>query len=147
MQDKRFVRSPIGGWIDLKPFKAWCCQILPTIFDDTMSYYETLCRVQEILNACIDDINLLDADLQNFKTEVANQFDELKNGTWVTESIKYVEALLRAYIPVGIYFSLTEEGYLVANIPSSWDVIQFGTTGLDIDVPIQPQYGHLVLSY
>lgn len=46
-----------------------------------------------------------------------------------------------------VYFGLTKEGYFVAYIPESWKDITFNTTGLDISVPIEPEYGHLVLSY
>ena len=41
----------------------------------------------------------------------------------------------------------TLDGYFVAYIPETWDDITFGTTGLDIEVPCEPEYGHLVLSY
>ena len=47
-----------------------------------------------------------------------------------------------------VVFNITDDGYFVAYIPDSWDAIQFGTTGLDTIIPeIQPEYGHLVLSY
>lgn len=46
-----------------------------------------------------------------------------------------------------VIFNITDDGYFVAYIPSSWDEIQFGTTGLDTTSDIVPEYGHLVLSY
>lgn len=46
-----------------------------------------------------------------------------------------------------VIFNITDDGYFVAYIPESWDEIQFGTTGLDTYSDIQPEYGHLVLSY
>lgn len=46
-----------------------------------------------------------------------------------------------------VIFNITDDGYFVAYIPESWDEIQFGTTGLDTNVPLVPEYGHLVLSY
>lgn len=46
-----------------------------------------------------------------------------------------------------VIFNITDDGYFVAYIPESWDEIQFGTTGLDIITDLQPEYGHLVLSY
>lgn len=46
-----------------------------------------------------------------------------------------------------VFFGLTDDGYFVAYIPDSWDDIIFNTTGLDITVALQPEYGHLVLSY
>lgn len=47
-----------------------------------------------------------------------------------------------------VIFNITDDGYFVAYIPEGWDDIIFGTTGLDTFVPdLQPEYGHLVLSY
>ena len=46
-----------------------------------------------------------------------------------------------------VFFGLTDSGYFVAYIPESWDDIDFKTTGWDITLAIQPEYGHLVLEY
>lgn len=46
-----------------------------------------------------------------------------------------------------VYFEITDAGYFIAYIPESWEEITFNTTEYDINVPLQPQYGHLVLSY
>lgn len=46
-----------------------------------------------------------------------------------------------------VFFGLTDDGYFVAYIPSTWDDIIFNTTGYDINVALMPEYGHLVLSY
>ena len=46
-----------------------------------------------------------------------------------------------------VWFGLTDTGYWYAVIPDSWADIVFKTTGLDITLAIQPEYGHLVLQY
>ena len=46
-----------------------------------------------------------------------------------------------------VFFEITDDGYFVANIPESWEEIEFNTSGLDIEVALQPEYGHLILSY
>lgn len=46
-----------------------------------------------------------------------------------------------------VFFEISDDGYFVANVPESWQEIEFNTTGLDIAVDLQPEYGHLVLSY
>lgn len=46
-----------------------------------------------------------------------------------------------------VIFNITDDGYFVAYIPSSWNEIHFGTTGLDVNSELVPEYGHLVLSY
>lgn len=152
-------------WIDLKPFKTWCIQILPTIFDESMSYYEVLCKVIKILNNSLEDINILKEEIENtnsaldefkervasqfeeFKEGVASQFEELVNGTWIQGTIPYLEELLKQYIPVAIFFEINNDGYFVTNIPETWDEIQFNTTGYDYPEINGVSYGHLVMSY
>lgn len=46
-----------------------------------------------------------------------------------------------------VFFGLTDSGYFVAYIPDSWSDIIFNTTGYDINIALQTEYGHLVLSY
>lgn len=148
------IRSPLNGWIDLAPLRALCCQLLPTIFDDTMSYYEVLCKVKEILNDVIVDVGVLETnyqvtldDISKFKDEVNKTIESMQTGEWLEGNVAFLEALLKQYIPVAIFFGLTTNGYFVANIPESWDMIEFGTTGLDTTSTIQPEFGHLVLEY
>ena len=146
MNDK-FLRPNWPGWIDLRPFHMWCCATLPTVFDESMSYYEVLCKVRDILNGVIKDVQLTADELQKFEMSVNQQFEELKSGTWIQGTIPYLEMLLQQFIPVAIFFGLTDSGYFVAYIPETWDEISFATTGYDTVVPIQPEYGHLVLDY
>lgn len=46
-----------------------------------------------------------------------------------------------------VFFGLTDAGYFTAFIPESWKEIKFNTTGYDIIIATQPDYGHLTLSY
>lgn len=74
----------------------------------------------------------------NFPDSVKNAFRDwmrLNANSLVGEMIK------------NVFFGLTDSGYFVAYIPDSWDEIIFNTTGLDINVDLMPEYGHLVLSY
>ena len=46
-----------------------------------------------------------------------------------------------------VFFEITDGGYFIAYIPEAWSDITFNTTEYDYTTPLQPQYGHLVLSY
>ena len=46
-----------------------------------------------------------------------------------------------------IFVEINDAGYFVYYIPDSWEEITFNTTELDISIALQPEYGHLVLSY
>lgn len=135
------------GWINLEPFKMWCCRTLPTVFDDEMSYYEVLCKVKDVLNGVIEDVQLTAEELNDFETSVNQQIAELKTGTWIEGTIPYLDMLLKQFIPVAMLPGLTDDGYFCIYIPESWDTIKFGTTGYDTVVPCQLEYGHLVMYY
>lgn len=46
-----------------------------------------------------------------------------------------------------VYFGLNDAGYFIVTIPECWKDLIFNTTGYDIDVALQPEYGHLTISY
>ena len=46
-----------------------------------------------------------------------------------------------------IFVEITDSGYIVYNIHNSWKDIKFNTTEYDMHTDLQPNYGHLVLSY
>lgn len=46
-----------------------------------------------------------------------------------------------------VYFGLNDAGYFIVTIPQNWRDLIFNTTGLDINVALQPEYGHLTISY
>lgn len=76
-------------------FRFWCQKVLPTVYDDSLSYYELLCKVVAKLNEVIDTTNgVTDAfnklveyvnhylDSQNFQELVNNKLDEMaQDGT------------------------------------------------------------------
>lgn len=50
----------------LKPFVFWCQKILPLVYDDSLSYYEMLCKVVHSLNEVINNVN----DIPDFIREL-----------------------------------------------------------------------------
>lgn len=50
-------------------FKFWCQKVLPLVYDDSISYYETLCKVADSLNKCIDQINSNTVDIDKILAE------------------------------------------------------------------------------
>ena len=60
---------------DMKPFRFWCQKVLPTIYDDSLSYYELLTKVVKALNDMIGNNDLLYQEIQNLKEYVDNYFD------------------------------------------------------------------------
>ena len=59
-------------------FRFWCQKVLPLVYDDSISYYETLCKVVKVLNELITGINELPEYIQQiidekFTTEVLEE--------------------------------------------------------------------------
>lgn len=122
--------------------RFWCYRVLPLVYDDSLSYYEVLCKVRDYINKLIEQDKIF-ADEVNEVKAVAKKLQD-----WIDNfDTTYFAELLEKYIATMIFVEITEAGYIVYNIPESWSSITFNTTGLDIDVKLQPEYGHLVLSY
>ena len=110
-------------------------------------------KVGELLECC--------NEMQDWKTQHEEAYNELKQfydnilaGNFPDSIIAAFNNWMKANAAdiVGemikmVFFGLTDSGYFVAYIPESWEDIIFNTTEYDINVPLMPEYGHLVLSY
>lgn len=147
-------------YIPLKTFKAYCQQVIPLIYEDSLSYYEVLCKLMEYINNIIDNTDYLNQqttansnDIAALKKDVAyinNQLENIANGAylnvyinglidWIDQNIQQLIGRMVKYIT----FGLTPDGYFCAWIPQTWDFITF-STGM---IPDQPDYGCLILNY
>lgn len=122
--------------------RFWCFKVLPLVYDDSLSYYEVLCKVVDKLNEMIDSLGELNDTVKSMQAAIA-QIQK-----WIDDfDTSYAEQIIKDYLATMIFVEITDAGYIVYNIPQSWHDIEFNTTGLDIELPLQPEYGHLVLSY
>ena len=46
----------IRNYHTLRPFRFWCQKVLPLVYDDSLSYYELLCKVVAYLNNTREDL-------------------------------------------------------------------------------------------
>lgn len=60
---------------NIRPFRFWCQKVLPLVYDDSLSYYELLCKVVAKLNEVIDGTN-----------NVIEEWEQIKS--WVGDYIK-----------------------------------------------------------
>lgn len=58
----------LGNYTELKPFRYWCQKVLPLVYDDSLSYYELLCKVVDYLNKTMEDVETLHGDVTNLHT-------------------------------------------------------------------------------
>lgn len=83
----------MGYFIKNNPFRFWCQKVLPLVYDDSLSYYELLCKVVGKLNELAenqnnlsDEIKAVANDLNDFKTQVPGMI-EAKAEEWLNNYI------------------------------------------------------------
>lgn len=123
----------------MNTFRFWCQKVLPLVYDDSLSYYEVLCKVVDYINKLIETDRELIGDVETLKAEMKVVQDWIANfdTTFAEEMVRQAIAKLMKTVVFGI----SKEGYFMACIPESWSDIQFGT------IQDGELYGHLVLQY
>lgn len=56
-------------------FRFWCQKVLPLVYDDSLSYYELLCKVINYLNNVIQNVDNLNTSVTNTNTAFDNLQD------------------------------------------------------------------------
>ena len=125
----------------LKHFRFWCYKVLPLVYDDSLSYYEVLCKVVDYINKLIDQDKVFGEEIEQLQTELSEVQEWIDNF-----DTSYAEKIIANAIATMIFVEITDAGYFVYYIPENWEDITFNTTGVDIDVDGY-EYGRLVLSY
>lgn len=125
----------------LETFKFWCFKVLPLVYDDSLSYYEVLCKVVDYINKLIEQDKVFGGEIEKLKQEISDVQKWIKNF-----DTSYAEEIIKQYIATMIFVEISDSGYIVYYIPSSWKDIVFNTTQLDIEIN-DYDYGRLVLSY
>ena len=68
----------LSGYTGQGTFKFWCQKVLPLIYDDSLSYYELLCKVVNFLNNVIQDIDSAEGNISALSTAY-NQLQDYVN--------------------------------------------------------------------
>ena len=84
----------LGNYKTLQPFRYWCQKVLPLVYDDSLSYYEVLCKVVDYINKLIDDEN-------KYVYAICNKY--ISDCTEDEEHSKKIKLILRFTIYVGTY--------------------------------------------
>lgn len=138
----------------------WCQKVLPLVYDDSLSYYELLCKVVDYINNLIknqnDIINVLEiqgsdiATLKNDVTFLKEELEKIKNGEYMGVYLQAIEKWIDKNLPTIIqnsvkyvFFGLSDDGYFVAYVPEKWQFITFDTI-MDYNDDL---YGHLIMEW
>ena len=56
-----------SDWTDTRPFRFWAQKVLPLAYDDSLSYYEVLCKLVVYLNTTIANVAALGGNVDNLR--------------------------------------------------------------------------------
>ena len=119
--------------------KFWCYKVLPLVYDDSLSYYEVLCKVVKKLNEVIDQYALTGETIVEMQQAIA----QLQK--WVDDfDTSFIEEVVQEYLEKmvkTVTFGISSAGYFMAVIPDWMSKLEFGT------IQEGDLYGHLTLSY
>ena len=65
----------LEGYSGQGTFRFWCQMALPLTYDDSLSYYELLCKVVNYLNHTIEDV----ANAETNVSRLAEAYTQLQN--------------------------------------------------------------------
>ena len=126
---------------NIEKVKFWCFKVLPLVYDESLSYYEVLCKVVDKLNEVIEQYEQLPEYLEEIRAAIAKIQEWIDNFDY-----SFIEKWIAEHLAEMIFVEITDNGYFVIYIPDSWDDITFKTTGYDTYIEGY-DYGHLVLNY
>lgn len=93
-------------------FRFWCQKVLPLVYDDSLSYYELLCKVVSYLNNVIQNVDGLHVDVENLLTAynqlqnyVNTYFDNLDLQTEINNALDRMVSTGELADYINTYFS------------------------------------------
>lgn len=152
-----------GNTLDIAVYtrlRFWVQYVLPSVYDDSLSYMELLTKVVAKLNELGEDYNQLVAvieqtgyDYTQMEEDIAllkTQMQNVINGDYVDEWKNALTAMLDESLTElwaqgaqFVQFGLTQNGFFYVDIPENWNFLQFSTI-YDMN---DPNYLHLILDY
>lgn len=127
-------------------------KVLPAVYDDSLSYYEILAKVQEKCNEVVAANNYMQewqATQDEVIRELTQAVEDFINGGYRQDFDQFAQAWLRENVEEAlslgshmVFFCLDDSGYFKAIIPQRWAFV-FGTV-LDYD---DPNFGSLTITY
>ena len=95
----------------IKPlFGVWCQKILPLVYDESLSYYEVLCKIQQKLNEVIESQNNLQDEFYQLKMWIDTQLEKYSKEQlqkWLDDGT--LENMIMQLGQIVKYFDTTEE--------------------------------------
>lgn len=114
--------APImAGYTGQKPFKFWCQTTLPMVYDESLSYYELLCKVVNYINNLISDTGALESNVTGLNNAYLQLQDFVNNYFDSTDFQQLVDNNLD---------EMAENGTLLVLVSGALQNIQMGENNL-----------------
>ena len=131
---------------NIEKLRFWCFKVLPLVYDDSLSYYEVLCKVVAKLNELVGSLDTLPEEIKEIEAAIAQLQAWIDNfDTSVIQGI--VEKWINEHLAASIFVEIDDSGYFKIYVPEGWEDITFKTSGWDYYLEPPVDYGHLILLY
>lgn len=60
-------------------FRFWCQTVLPLTFDDSISYYEAICKLASYVNDIVDDLQTISNEIDQINIRIDGLVEYVKN--------------------------------------------------------------------
>lgn len=61
------------------PLLIYCNKILPLVYDESLSYYENICRFAQVLMKTIEEVNRISDELDNLEENIVEITENVIN--------------------------------------------------------------------
>lgn len=100
-----------------------CHKVIPLVYDESLSYYESLCKVAQLLNECIDAVNDINSNVDDLNSRVNTVEEKVNNidaqlDTFI-ETINAQFAELEDKINADVDAKLAEVDYKLAEVDAT----------------------------
>lgn len=134
--------------------------MLPASLDDSLSYYEVVCKLTDKINEVIDFTDLTAQGIESIQSQITaldsqtkeliQLFTKFQNGemtsaygdslkNWVDNNLINIVSRIVKFV----WFGLDDTGHFIAYTPTSWRFLTFDM----IADPDSPDYGRIQISY
>lgn len=122
-----------------QPLYFYCQKVLPAVIDDSLSYYEVLCKLREKTNELIGTVNEDSSTLESVVSnlnEVKNLLDDVASGKYadlyLEQLEEYINNNLINYVARMAYYVFPtlqkfDDGtwHYAIKVPQSWKQLRF----------------------
>lgn len=72
------LTNNFGAYMQIPTFRFWCQHVIPLVYDDSLSYYEVLCKAVQYINNIIGDLKTTQDNLSELAENSEGKFEELE---------------------------------------------------------------------